>query len=224
MAKTVKKTVRKKKRERKNIEKGQGLFLLLPFQQQNAQRGAERQGIDCGKAEGHAHDEDVVDPLWLPRAVIREQIQRRCDVLRRLACQVGVIDIPDNRRLLKDQLQFSAHKLVSKRGEAGIVFPRAHPHIDTPPEVVRDVLALLLVHHGKDGGEKLAGQFRGVDTLSLEAVPLPPGSSAPGWPSGTPWRSWQIGRRISPGSYPPGPAGSPPGAVGSRHASPLRCQ
>ena len=31
------------------------LFLLLPFQQQNAQRGAERQGIDCGKAEGHAH-------------------------------------------------------------------------------------------------------------------------------------------------------------------------
>ena len=67
--------------------------------------------------------EDVVDPLWLPRAVIREQIQRRCDVLRRLACQVGVIDIPDNRRLLRDQLQFSAHKLVSKRGEAGIVFP-----------------------------------------------------------------------------------------------------
>ena len=69
-----------------------------------------------------------------------------------------------------------------------------HPLLDAPAEVVRDVLALLLVHHGEDGGEELAGQFRGVNALLLETHPhtqglqLPDGLQAllgvPGKPGG----------------------------------------
>ena len=54
---------------------------------------------------------------------------------------------------------------------------------DTPSHIVGDIFALLLVHHGEDSAEKLSGQLRGVDALLLEAVPLPPGPSTPGWPS-----------------------------------------
>ena len=54
-----------------------------------------------------------------------------------------------------------------------------HPLLDAPADIVRDVLALLLVHHGEDGGEKLTDQFRGIDALLLEAHPHPQGLQLP---------------------------------------------
>ena len=103
--------------------------------------------------------ENIVNSLWLPGVSLREQVQCRCDVPRRLSGQVGVVDIPDDRCLLGDQFQLPFDQAVSERRGAGVVLSRPHPHVDAPPEVVRDIFALLLVHHGENGGEKLAGQL-----------------------------------------------------------------
>ena len=60
--------------------------------------------------------------------------------------------------------------------QVGTIF---HPPLNTPSEVVRDILALFLVHHGENGGQELTGQFRGVGALLLEAHPHPQGLQFP---------------------------------------------
>jgi hypothetical protein len=80
--------------------------------------------------------EDVVNPLWLPEFSFREQVQRRCDIPRRLTGQVRFVDIPDDWHLLGDQLQLPFDQAVSEGCGAGVVLSRPHPHVDAPPEVV----------------------------------------------------------------------------------------
>ena len=61
----------------------------------------------------------------------------------------------------------------------GTVCAIPHSYLITPSHIVGDIFALLLIHHGQDGGEELAGQLRGVDALLLEAHPHPQGLQLP---------------------------------------------
>ena len=88
-------------------------------------------------------------------------------------------NILDDGSFLLDQLQLSLDQFVPKRGTAGDEASALYPLLVAQAHPLGICIAFPLVHHGEEGGEELAGQFRGVDVLLLKADPHPQGLELP---------------------------------------------
>ena len=91
------------------------------------------------------------------------------DVIQTLPFEIGFVDIPDDLRLLRDDLQFPPRKPVPVGGGRGNEQPLFHAHPDADAHVVGVVGGLHLGEGAVDLGDLLGGHLTGIDVLLLEA-------------------------------------------------------
>ena len=118
--------------------------------------------------------QDVLHRVWMPSLPAMapdspQLIQLMGDIRRPLALEVGVVDIPDDLRLLGDDLQLPSRQPVAVGSGGRDEDPFLHPHPNADPHIVGVVGGLHLGESAVDLGDLLGGHLPGVDVLFLEA-------------------------------------------------------